>query len=265
MLTTTLQSRWLSPSTDKEIEVPRHSMAGMAKLKVKLQAPRHLTLELSYIGCLSTHFSSALGSSLHPLRSIWRHCTFYFWTSVWPSGGGGPHTEPLSQWGKDVTFPSLWSWDWLDISTLGQETCTFSQPTEHRDSNPYTLTNTYASLLSPGWPRNSQLTVLLAASSLKAQGPSHPSEAEDKLDHWKDRTADPHLCWKCAWKDPQLQPNWSVLCSFLFTKKKEKKNSVSLISPPWDCPHCSPYSIPLPFPYLRNSTCSGVSPLGRLP
>lgn len=168
MLTTTLQSRWLSPFTDKEIEVPRHSMAGMPKLKVKLQAPRHLTLELSCIGCHSTHFSSALESSLLPLRSIWRHRTFYFWTFAWPSSRGGPHTQPLSQWGKDMSFPCLWSWDWLDISTLGQqETCAFSQPTEHRDSSPYLLTDTYASLLSPGWPTNSQLTVL----------PQHP--------HWR--------------------------------------------------------------------------------
>lgn len=130
--------------------------------------------------------------------------------------------------------------------------------------NPGLLTNTHGSSLLPGWPRNNQLTVL-TASPRKAQGPSHPFEAEGKLNHWKEtELLRSSPLWK-MYMERSSAPANDLFSAPLPTTKK-KKNCVSFISSPCDCPHCSPcfYTLLFPLPaevYLLSSLPSMWSSL----
>lgn len=182
---------------------------------------------------------------------------------------GGPHTEealtpnptkPVGQ-GHDLPMSVKLRLTW-HLHPWAIRTCAFSQPTEHVDPNPRLLTNTYGSSLLPGWPRNNQLTVRTAFPP-KGQGPSHPFEAEGKLNHWKETEL---LRSSPLWKMYTERSSAPANDPFSAPLPTTKKNCISFISSPCDCPHCSPcfYTLLFPLPaevYLFRSLPSMWSSL----
>lgn len=129
--------------------------------------------------------------------------------------------------------------------------------------NPGLLTNTHGSSLLPGWPRNNQLTVL-TASPRKAQGPSHPFEAEGKLNHWKEtELLRSSPLWK-MYMERSSAPANDLFSAPLPTTKKKKIAFLSFL-PRVTAHTVLPASIPFSFPCLQQSTCSAVSLLCGLP